>query len=203
MSGQMQGYRLNSQFGTLMIVTDGLAVTASGFTEDEEWLRSFAGIGGAEAIRMASAEESKRAEHPAVRAALAYFDGETAALDAVQCRGIGGSGGSQGDGGSGSERSERKGRVSAGGGFTVAAREAMRRIPAGSTATYTELAAAAGNPRAVRGAARACATNPIAFFVPCHRVVRTDGGLAGFLYGVDVKRALLQFEGAEVVGRGR
>ena len=70
----------------------------------------------------------------------------------------------------------------------------MRRIPAGSTMSYAELAARAGAPRAVRAAASACARNNVCLVVPCHRVVRTDGTLGGYFYGLDVKRRLLAHE---------
>ncbi len=72
--------------------------------------------------------------------------------------------------------------------------QALREIPAGSTATYTEVARRIGAPRAVRAVARACATNPLAVAIPCHRVVRNDGGLSGYRWGVERKRALLERE---------
>lgn len=81
-----------------------------------------------------------------------------------------------------------------GGPFQQRAWQAMRAIPAGGTATYAELAAAAGSPAAVRAAGSACARNLIAPFVPCHRVLRTGGTLGGYYYGLDVKRALLAHE---------
>lgn len=74
--------------------------------------------------------------------------------------------------------------------------EQMRAIPAGSTVTYTELAARAGQPTAPRAAGAACAANLIAPVVPCHRVLRTDGSLGGYYYGLDRKRWLLGHEGA-------
>jgi AraC family transcriptional regulator of adaptative response/methylated-DNA-[protein]-cysteine methyltransferase len=70
----------------------------------------------------------------------------------------------------------------------------LRDIPAGSTATYTEIANRIGSPRSVRAVARACATNPLAIVVPCHRVVRSDGQLAGYRWGVERKRELLERE---------
>ncbi len=70
----------------------------------------------------------------------------------------------------------------------------LRSIPAGAPVTYTEYAAKAGRPAAVRGAASACARNAAALFVPCHRVVRTDGTLGGFRWGLAVKRSLLDHE---------
>ena len=74
--------------------------------------------------------------------------------------------------------------------------QALRAIPAGSTATYTEVAAAIGLPKAVRAVAQACGANPAAVAIPCHRVVRTDGSLSGYRWGIDRKLALLQREGA-------
>jgi AraC family transcriptional regulator of adaptative response/methylated-DNA-[protein]-cysteine methyltransferase len=71
---------------------------------------------------------------------------------------------------------------------------ALRRIPAGSTASYTDIAAMIGAPRAVRGVASACAANPLAVAIPCHRVVRRDGDLAGYRWGIARKRALLTKE---------
>ena len=72
--------------------------------------------------------------------------------------------------------------------------KALRAIPPGSTATYTDVARRIGAPRAVRAVARACASNAIAIAIPCHRVVRTDGSLAGYRWGVARKRALLERE---------
>lgn len=73
---------------------------------------------------------------------------------------------------------------------------ALRGVPAGSAVTYTELAALAGRPSAVRAAASGCANNLVALIVPCHRIVRSDGGLGGYLFGVDLKERLLRHEGA-------
>ena len=71
---------------------------------------------------------------------------------------------------------------------------ALRRIPAGTTASYTEIAQAIGSPRSVRAVAGACASNRLAIAIPCHRVVRTDGSLSGYRWGVERKRALLAKE---------
>jgi AraC family transcriptional regulator of adaptative response/methylated-DNA-[protein]-cysteine methyltransferase len=73
---------------------------------------------------------------------------------------------------------------------------ALRKIPAGATATYTEIAKRIGRPKAVRAVAQACAGNAIAVAIPCHRVVRLDGSLSGYRWGVARKRALLAKEGA-------
>ena len=74
----------------------------------------------------------------------------------------------------------------------------LRSIPAGSTRTYSQIAESLGQPRAVRAVARACATNPVALVVPCHRVVGKDGSMTGYRWGVERKRALLQIEEASV-----
>ena len=73
---------------------------------------------------------------------------------------------------------------------------ALREIPPGRTASYAELAAVLGRPRAVRAVAQACARNPVALVVPCHRAVRKDGELAGYRWGIERKRALLERERA-------
>ncbi|MGH9020641.1 MAG: bifunctional DNA-binding transcriptional regulator/O6-methylguanine-DNA methyltransferase Ada [Acidimicrobiales bacterium] len=72
----------------------------------------------------------------------------------------------------------------------------LRAIPVGTTRTYGQLAADIGAPTSVRAVARACAQNPLAVVVPCHRVVRADGSLAGYRWGVQRKRDLLIAEGA-------
>ncbi|WP_245903642.1 bifunctional DNA-binding transcriptional regulator/O6-methylguanine-DNA methyltransferase Ada [Humitalea rosea] len=74
--------------------------------------------------------------------------------------------------------------------------QALRAIPPGGTATYTEIAARIGAPRAIRAVASACAANPAAVAIPCHRVVRRDGDLAGYRWGIERKRALLARESA-------
>jgi len=101
----------------------------------------------------------------------AYLDGDTAALDAVAV-------------------------AQPGGDFQQAVWEVMRAIPAGETWSYAELATKAGRPSASRAAGTACARNLVAPFVPCHRVVRADGSLGGYYYGLAVKRWLLALESA-------
>ena len=75
--------------------------------------------------------------------------------------------------------------------------EALRRIPAGSTASYAEIAKQLGHPNAARAVAQACASNAVAVAIPCHRVVRTDGSLSGYRWGIERKRALLDSERSE------
>ena len=72
--------------------------------------------------------------------------------------------------------------------------QALRRIPPGQTASYADIAARIGSPKAVRAVAQACASNTLAVAIPCHRVVRSDGALSGYRWGVARKRALLERE---------
>lgn len=101
--------------------------------------------------------------------AARYADGEVRALDAVAV-------------------------AQPGGPFQQRAWVAMRAIAPGTTATYAELAVAAGSPAAVRAAGSACARNLVAPFVPCHRVLRSGGTLGGYYYGLEAKQVLLAHE---------
>jgi len=74
--------------------------------------------------------------------------------------------------------------------------QALQRIPVGTTVSYAEIARRIGAPKAVRAVAGACAANPLAVAIPCHRVVRNDGSPSGYAWGVDLKRALLDHEAA-------
>jgi AraC family transcriptional regulator of adaptative response/methylated-DNA-[protein]-cysteine methyltransferase len=73
----------------------------------------------------------------------------------------------------------------------------LRKIPPGRTSSYSAIAAALGSPHATRAVARACASNRIAVVIPCHRVVRSDGALGGYKWGLERKRALLDRERTE------
>ncbi|THG28604.1 methylated-DNA--[protein]-cysteine S-methyltransferase [Naasia lichenicola] len=106
-----------------------------------------------------------------VAAVERYYAGDFAAIDSVRVR-------------------------QSGGPFRSVAWAALRTIEPGHPLTYTEFATASGRPSAVRAAASACATNAPALFVPCHRVLRTDGTMGGFAWGVPVKRSLLAREAA-------
>jgi AraC family transcriptional regulator of adaptative response/methylated-DNA-[protein]-cysteine methyltransferase len=72
--------------------------------------------------------------------------------------------------------------------------QALQKIPIGSTKTYTQIANELGNKKSIRAVARACATNTIAIAIPCHRVIRSDGTLAGYRWGLDRKQKLLDRE---------
>lgn len=146
------------------LVDDDGAVLASGWTADLDELRALV----TPALR--PAEVRLRAEQGAVTdAVLAYHRGELDAINDVPVRQIGGA-------------------------FLEHAWQVLRVIPAGAPVSYTELAAKAGRPSAVRAAASACARNPAALFVPCHRVLRSDGSLGGFRWGLPAKRWLLDHE---------
>ncbi|UNX53895.1 methylated-DNA--[protein]-cysteine S-methyltransferase [Georgenia sp. TF02-10] len=107
----------------------------------------------------------------AAGAVRAYYDGDLARIDGVPVR--------------------QRGTA-----LQAAGWAALRRIAPGSPLSYTAFADALGSPRAVRAAASVCARNAPALFVPCHRVLRGDGSLGGFAWGLDVKRALLAREAA-------
>ena len=82
--------------------------------------------------------------------------------------------------------------------FRAAVLRELARVPYGETATYAELARAVGSPKAVRAVGSACATNPLPLFIPCHRVLRSDGQLGGYRGGGKAKRFLLRLEGIHV-----
>lgn len=100
-----------------------------------------------------------------------YFDGNLSALNAIKVR-------------------------QPGAPFSQAAWKAMRRIKAGKTMSYADLADRAGSPAAVRAAGSACAKNAIVLVVPCHRIVKTGGALGNYAYGLNKKEWLLRFEAA-------
>lgn len=107
----------------------------------------------------------------AADAVAAYYDGDLAAIDAVEVHQIGTE-------------------------MQLTGWGALRRIAPGSPLTYSEFAVELGSPRAVRPAASICARNAPALFVPCHRVLRVDGSLGGFAWGTPVKQSLLAREAA-------
>lgn len=146
------------------IVADDGAVLAAGWTADATAL-------------LALVHPTLRASEPVPRADLGevsravrrYHEGELDAVDTIPVR----------------QRS---------GAFLEHAWQVLRTVPPGAPLSYTCYAARAGRPAAVRAAATACARNAAALFVPCHRVLRADGSLGGFRWGVEVKRRLLAHE---------
>ena len=83
-----------------------------------------------------------------------------------------------------------------GGPFQIKVWEALLRVPSGQVTTYSDIARAVGNPRAVRAVGTAVGRNPISFLIPCHRALRRDGALGGYHWGLPVKRAMLAWESA-------
>ncbi len=76
--------------------------------------------------------------------------------------------------------------------------QALRAVPEGGTRSYEDIAQAIGQPGAARAVAQACASNPVAVFIPCHRIVRKDGQAGGYRWGTERKHKLLRLEGAEL-----
>jgi methylated-DNA-[protein]-cysteine S-methyltransferase len=160
---------IDTPIGPFTIVADAEgSVLASGFTRNVESLLPLIGA----SLRQAGTPQEKADLGPSTKAVLAYLDGDLAAPDAVPVRQL------------------------SGGEFLTHAWDVLRAVPAGTAVSYTRFAELAGRPAAVRAAAQACARNAVALFVPCHRVLRSDGTLGGFRWGIPVKRWLLDHEAA-------
>lgn len=163
-------YRLPG--GTLTVVVDPHALGDRGPSDYGAVVAStFRGLEDAvERLAVGDRVVHPRSPVAFVKDALArYCDGDLLALDEVSV-------------------------LQAGGPFQQRTWIAMRHVQPGSVVTYADLASMAGSPRAMRAAGTACATNMVAPFVPCHRVVANDG-LGGYGYGLDIKIALLEHEG--------
>jgi methylated-DNA-[protein]-cysteine S-methyltransferase len=163
----LKHHTMSTPAGPLTVVMSRTgAVRAAGFTESADDLLPL--------IHPRLREQAEPADDIGTVAAAinAYFDGDLTAIDEVpveqQTSGV----------------------------FMTHAWKVMRDIKPGVPLTYTEFAELAGRPAAVRAAAAACAQNPVAFFTPCHRVLRRDGTLGGYRWGLSVKRWLLDHEGA-------
>jgi methylated-DNA-[protein]-cysteine S-methyltransferase len=141
-------------------------VLASGWTDDLAAL-----LPQVAAALRPSAITTVEAIDGITEAVIAYHDGDLTAIDAVPVRQTSGQ-------------------------FRSNAWDVLRTVRAGEPVTYTRYAELAGRPAAVRAAAGACAANAAALFVPCHRVLRTDGTLGGFRWGLPAKRWLLDHEAA-------
>ncbi|MFE5337552.1 methylated-DNA--[protein]-cysteine S-methyltransferase [Isoptericola sp. NPDC056573] len=152
---------------TVVVDPDG-TVLASGWTTDADSL-----VGLVHPDVRPTATTTVPDDDPAVAGAVAavraYYAGDVHAIDAVPVRQVSGP-------------------------YRAHAWDVLRTVDAGDPVTYTRYAELSGRPAAVRAAAGACAMNAAALFVPCHRVLRTDGSLGGFRYGLDVKRSLLAHE---------
>ena len=158
---------------TYYTTTDTPAGPFTMLTDDDEtvlasgWTTDVAGL--MKLGRLAGTAEERRDPGVPLKALLSYVDGDLTAIDSVAVR-------------------QRRGDV------IGHAWDVLRQVQAGRPVTYSEFAARAGRPAAVRAAAMACATNAAALFVPCHRVLRLDGTLGGFRWGLPVKRWLLDHE---------
>ena len=171
----MLKYRtLDTPAGPLTVVIgESKAVRAAGFTADVAELLDL--------IHPALRAKAEPADDvgPVTGLVQSYFDGDRAALDAVPVE------------------------QHSAGGFIRHAWVVMREIKPGAPVTYSEFARLAGRPAAIRAAAAACSQNPVALFTPCHRVLRLDGSLGGYRWGLPVKRFLLDHEAADLSAAGR
>jgi methylated-DNA-[protein]-cysteine S-methyltransferase len=150
--------------GPFTIVADDANVLASGWTSAVDDL-----LGVIHPSLRPATVEHRRDLGPFTAAAIAYHDGDLAAIDDIPV-------------------------MQTSGPFLVHAWKVLRTVPAGQPITYAEFARECGNPAAIRAAAGACARNAAALFVPCHRVLRTGGALGGFRWGLEMKRWLLDHE---------
>lgn len=160
--------RVDSPIGKLLLVSDGEVLLLLEFEEYEDRLqRAFKRFGPAATLTPGHSPEAMR------RRIAAYFDGDLAALDAIEVRPRGTA-------------------------FQLRVWQALRHIPPGTTTSYGRLAAALGMPKAIRAVGHANGTNPISIVVPCHRVIGADGSLTGYGGGLQRKAWLLRHEGVEV-----
>lgn len=157
--------RINTPVGELVVIhRDGVVLSCGWDESDHDQLQFIH-----PSIRPTFLEDTTEDAHGITEAVNAFFAGEVDAITQVPIAQIGGP-------------------------FTQKVWSAMREVPAGETVSYAELAAMAGNPMAFRAAATACARNPIALFVPCHRVTASGGKPGGYRYGLAIKQHLLDLE---------
>ncbi len=160
----IDGSTLETPIGALSVLVENEVVVGAGFTTDPEKLQGRLGPA------RSSLRLHRRSDLGRTSAILSgYFDGDITAIDALPV--------------------DQDGTE-----FQLKIWAALRRIPAGTTISYAELAREAGNAGAVRAAGSACGRNTVAPIVPCHRVISSGGGLGGYGYGLDAKRWLLNHE---------
>ncbi len=162
--------RYDSPLGPLSAVAWGRALLALTFSDDPEGLRAVLGLPGGAPF---SLREDITPLTPLFALLDEYFSGRPVDFSSLELR-------------------------PSGTAFDRMVWDALRAIPRGEVRSYAEVAAAVGRPRAFRAAAGACARNRLPIIIPCHRVVRSDGGLGGWSGGggLDLKRRLLAMEGA-------
>lgn len=151
--------------GPFTVIEAEGAVLASGWTDEASALTGQIHP----SIRVATFHRAESSRRPVLDAVARYYDGDFTAPQSVPVHQVSGP-------------------------FRSHAWDVLRAVEPGVPVTYLEYAIRSGNPTAVRAAAGACAKNAAALFVPCHRVIRTDGSLGGFRWGLSVKRRLLDFE---------
>jgi methylated-DNA-[protein]-cysteine S-methyltransferase len=162
----LSGTTLSTPIGPFMLLVGDDGVYAAGFTDRAELLLPQIGKRHTTFTVQFVRDLSEHA-----RAVQAYFEGDIAAIDTIPV-------------------------VQYGSPFLLAAWKELRTIPAGDPISYRELAARLGNVAAARAAGTACGRNPVALIVPCHRVLRSDGSLGGYGWGLPIKRWLLAHEAA-------
>ncbi len=161
---------MNTPDGPFTIIVSGDAVIASGWTAAVDELVALIHPDMRPALDdVTGAEPDSPGMQAAMDAVAAHYDGHVDAPRSIPVRQHSGP-------------------------FREQAWDVLRDVAAGGPITYTEFAIRAGRPAAVRAAAGACAQNAAALFVPCHRILRSDGSLGGFRYGLEIKRALLDRE---------
>jgi methylated-DNA-[protein]-cysteine S-methyltransferase len=161
---------ITTPIGPLTLVASDGVLRAASFTDQPDEVHARMGAG-------AHRQELRRTGDlgPITDALRAYFDGEVHAIENLPVE-------------------------QAGNTWFQSAWKMMREVPAGSTISYRELAARVSDPSNARVAGFACARNQVVLVVPCHRIVRTDGSLGDYYYGLDVKRWLLRHEGIHDLG---
>jgi methylated-DNA-[protein]-cysteine S-methyltransferase len=152
--------------GPFTIISSAGAVLASGWTDGPQAL-----VGQIHPTLLPDSFTTVPSLGPVSDAVTAYYDGELGLIGGIAVRQHSGP-------------------------FRSRAWEVLRAVRPGSPVSYTDYAALSGNPKAVRAAASACAFNAAALFVPCHRVLRNDGSLGGFRWGLPLKESLLAREAA-------
>ena len=159
--------------GALYLICDEEVLLAAGFSDFATLTKKLATEDRMRTMRAATSAASKRNSEMKwlIDVVLDYFDGDIDAFDGLQVR-------------------------QPGSAFSQKAWRAMRKIPSGKIISYSQLAVKAGSPAAVRAAGTACGRNAIAPIIPCHRIIRSDGSLGNYGYGVSKKSWLLRHEGA-------
>lgn len=147
---------------------------------DEDGIAWASGFGDIKDLKRRLPEELRSASlesvhnYPYQKIVQAYYDGDKTALDAIL-------------------------RDQTGSDFQKRVWRAISDIPYGKTISYKQLAESSGNPAAVRAAGTVCGLNRLILLIPCHRVVKGDGSLGGYLYGKEIKRSLLEREGVDLL----